>query len=67
MMARVLSKLGFEVSQALNGMEGMKELQTTIFYLVLCNFLMLVTWTGLTVFSNTDNLKLPPVLGLTIS
>lgn len=39
-MARVLSKLGFEVSQAVNGMEGVKELQTTLFDLVLCDFLM---------------------------
>jgi CheY-like chemotaxis protein len=39
-MDRVLSKLGFEVSQAVNGMEGVKELQTTLFDLVLCDFLM---------------------------
>ena len=39
-MARVLSKLGFEVFQAVNGMEGLRVLQTTLFDLVLCDFLM---------------------------
>eukprot|EP00934_Nitzschia_sp_Nitz4_P008397 Nitzschia sp. Nitz4//scaffold1_size375055//355515//362632//NITZ4_000342-RA/size375055-processed-gene-0.397-mRNA-1//1//CDS//3329541243//8387//frame0 len=39
-LARVLSKLGFEVSQAVNGMEGLKELKASLFDLVLCDFLM---------------------------
>jgi CheY-like chemotaxis protein len=39
-LARVLSKLGFEVTQAVNGMEGLKELKSSLFDLVLCDFLM---------------------------
>ena len=39
-MARVLSKLGFEVTQAVNGMEGLRELKNSLFDLVLCDFLM---------------------------
>ena len=39
-LARVLSKLDFEVTQAVNGMEGLKELKESLFDLVLCDFLM---------------------------
>jgi CheY-like chemotaxis protein len=39
-IARALSKLGFEVTLATNGMEGLKELQRSLFDLVLCDFLM---------------------------
>ena len=39
-LARALSKLGFEVTQANNGMEGLKELKASLFDLVLCDFLM---------------------------
>lgn len=37
---RVLTKLGFEAVQAVDGMEGLKELQNALFDLVLCDFLM---------------------------
>ena len=39
-IARALTKFGLEVTQAVNGMEGLKELQTSLFDLVLCDFLM---------------------------
>lgn len=39
-LARVLTKLGFEVTQAVNGMEGLRELKASLFDLVLCDFLM---------------------------
>lgn len=39
-LARALEKLDFEVLQASNGMEGLKELQSNLFDLVLCDFLM---------------------------
>ena len=39
-LARVLTKLGFEVTQAMNGMEGLKSLKAALFDLVLCDFLM---------------------------
>jgi CheY-like chemotaxis protein len=39
-MARALTKLGFEVTQAMDGMEGLKDMQTTLFDLVLCDFLL---------------------------
>jgi CheY-like chemotaxis protein/signal transduction histidine kinase len=39
-IARALTQLGFEVTQAVNGMEGLKELQTSLFDLILCDFLM---------------------------
>ncbi len=39
-LARVLTKLGFEVTQAVNGMEGLKELKSSLYDLVLCDFLM---------------------------
>lgn len=39
-LARALSKLGFHVQQAVNGLEGLKELKATLFDMVLCDFLM---------------------------
>jgi CheY-like chemotaxis protein len=39
-IARALTQLGFEVTQAVNGMEGLTELQASLFDLVLCDFLM---------------------------
>lgn len=39
-LAHVLAKLGFEVTQAVNGMEGLKELKSSLYDLVLCDFLM---------------------------
>lgn len=39
-LARALQKLGYEVSQAVDGMEGLKELKKTVFDLSLCDFLM---------------------------
>jgi len=39
-MSRMLKKLGFDVVQSVNGMEGLKELQANLFDLVLCDFLM---------------------------
>ncbi len=40
LLTRVLSKLGFEAAQAFDGMEGLKELQCSLFDVVLCDFLM---------------------------
>jgi CheY-like chemotaxis protein/signal transduction histidine kinase len=40
MLTKILEKLGYEVSQATNGMEGLKELQGSLFDLTLCDFLM---------------------------
>ena len=40
MLSKILEKLGYEVSQAMNGMEGLKELQSSLFDLTLCDFLM---------------------------
>mmetsp|Transcript_23736 Transcript_23736/g.34605 ORF Transcript_23736/g.34605 Transcript_23736/m.34605 type:complete len:962 (-) Transcript_23736:631-3516(-) len=37
---RALTKLGFAVSLAENGMEGLQELQSTLFDVALCDFLM---------------------------
>ena len=37
---RVLVRVGFEVSQAENGMEGLKEMKATLFDVVFCDFLM---------------------------
>ena len=39
-MSRMLKKLGFEVVESVNGMEGLKELQAKLFDLVFCDFLM---------------------------
>ena len=39
-MSRVLTKLGFEVTQAVNGLEGLKEMHQTLFDIVFCDFLM---------------------------
>jgi len=39
-LARALQKLGYEVSQAVDGMEGLRELKKTVFDLSLCDFLM---------------------------
>jgi CheY-like chemotaxis protein len=39
-LARALSKLGYETSQAVNGMEGLKYMQYSSYDLVLCDFLM---------------------------
>jgi CheY-like chemotaxis protein len=39
-LTRVLSNLGYEVNQALNGLEGLKELKASLFDIVLCDFLM---------------------------
>ena len=39
-IARALSKLGFEVTQASNGMEGLLALQRSLYDMVLCDFLM---------------------------
>lgn len=39
-LARVLTKLGFEVATAVNGMEGLRELKASLFDVVLCDFLM---------------------------
>ncbi len=39
-LTRVLTKLGFEAVQAVDGMEGLKELQCSLFDVVFCDFLM---------------------------
>lgn len=39
-MSRMLKKLGFEVVESVNGMEGLKELQAKLFDVVFCDFLM---------------------------
>lgn len=39
-LTRVLTKLGFETVQAVDGMEGLKELQCSLFDVVFCDFLM---------------------------
>ena len=39
-MSRMLKKLGFDVVQSVNGMEGLKELQAKLFDIVFCDFLM---------------------------
>ena len=39
-IGRALSTMGYDVSQATNGMEGLKELQSAMFDVVLCDFLM---------------------------
>jgi CheY-like chemotaxis protein len=40
MLKQHLAKLGFDVSEAVNGMEGLKELKGSLFDLILCDFLM---------------------------
>jgi CheY-like chemotaxis protein len=39
-LARALNKLGFDVTQAVDGLEGLKDLKENIFDLTLCDFLM---------------------------
>jgi len=39
-LSRILKKLGFDVVESVNGMEGLKELQANLFDIVLCDFLM---------------------------
>lgn len=39
-LAMALKKKGFDVSQAVNGLDGLKQLKQTLFDLVLCDFLM---------------------------
>ena len=39
-MSRMLTRLGFDVVEAVNGLEGLKELKGHLFDLVLCDFLM---------------------------
>lgn len=39
-LTRALTKIGFEVTQAVDGMEGLRELQSVLFDVVLCDFLM---------------------------
>lgn len=39
-LARALSKLGFDVEQAVNGLEGLRFLKEITFDIVLCDFLM---------------------------
>jgi len=39
-LTRVLTKLGFETVQAVDGMEGFRELQNALFDVVFCDFLM---------------------------
>mmetsp|Transcript_3155 Transcript_3155/g.7199 ORF Transcript_3155/g.7199 Transcript_3155/m.7199 type:complete len:889 (-) Transcript_3155:1880-4546(-) len=40
MLTKILGKLGFEVSQAENGMEGLEKLKSSLFDVTLCDFLM---------------------------
>lgn len=37
---RAMSKLGFDVQASINGLDGLKELQSDVFDIVLCDFLM---------------------------
>lgn len=39
-LARALQKLGYEVSQAVDGMEGLKQLKKCVYDISLCDFLM---------------------------
>ncbi|KAG7365068.1 two-component system-sensor histidine kinase [Nitzschia inconspicua] len=39
-ISRMLQRLGFNVFEAVNGLEGLKELQASLYDLVLCDFLM---------------------------
>mmetsp|Transcript_17560 Transcript_17560/g.40465 ORF Transcript_17560/g.40465 Transcript_17560/m.40465 type:complete len:851 (-) Transcript_17560:41-2593(-) len=40
MLDKILSKHGFEVSEAENGMQGLEKLKSTLFDITLCDFLM---------------------------
>lgn len=40
MLSRILAKLGFEVSEAENGMQGLEKLKSTLYDLTLVDFLM---------------------------
>jgi CheY-like chemotaxis protein len=40
MLTKILGKLGYEVSEAENGMEGLEKLKSTLFDVTLCDFLM---------------------------
>ena len=39
-LSRAMSKLGFEVKLSINGLDGLKDLQTDVFDVVFCDFLM---------------------------
>jgi CheY-like chemotaxis protein/GAF domain-containing protein len=39
-LSRALSKLGFDVSTAVDGLEGLKDLQSNVYDVVFCDFLM---------------------------
>jgi len=39
-LSRALSKLGFDVSTAMNGLEGLKDLQSNVYDVTFCDFLM---------------------------
>lgn len=39
-MSKALTKQGFKVTQAVNGLEGLKQLQQQVFDIVLCDYLM---------------------------
>jgi CheY-like chemotaxis protein/GAF domain-containing protein len=39
-LSKALSRLGFEVTQAVNGLEGLKQLQSQVFDVVMCDYLM---------------------------
>ena len=39
-VGRTLSRLGFEVDLAINGLEGLKRLQQNVFNVVICDYLM---------------------------
>ena len=39
-LSKALSRLGFEVMQAVNGLEGLKQLQSQVFDVVMCDYLM---------------------------
>ena len=39
-LSRALSKLGFDVATAVNGLEGLKDLQSNVYDVVFCDFLM---------------------------
>lgn len=39
-MGNALTRLGFQVTQAVNGLEGLKQLQSQVFDVVMCDYLM---------------------------